>query len=74
MCSCVFSDGCFSCLLQVEQVNSDDNDSVDDPLALALYSLRFLSDWVYPKGNMEYRTVTGTDRQGISCNMSIYTT
>ena len=33
----------WNCRLQVEQVNSEDNDSDGDPLALALRSLRFLS-------------------------------
>ena len=30
------------CLLQIEQVNSEGDDSDDDPLVLALRSLRFL--------------------------------
>ena len=33
----------WNCRLQVEQVNSEDNDSDGNPLALALRSLRFLS-------------------------------
>ena len=32
-----------NCLLQIEQVNSENDDSDDDPLALALPSLCFLS-------------------------------
>ena len=32
-----------NCLLQIEQVNSESDDSDDDPLAQGLYSLRFHS-------------------------------
>ena len=32
-----------NCRLQIEQVNTDCNDSDDDPLAFSLLSLRFLS-------------------------------
>ena len=32
-----------TCLLQIEQVNFESDDSSDDPLALALRSLRFRS-------------------------------